>query len=186
MRRFSAAVLLSVLAIPPPGAIADEGANASGDAAKPADSSAPIPTTSEEIVYALGARVGGLFVPGGVLSPFLQQYSALDSGSGAIQFTRRKGTLDIVLSLDFSWYNPPDGNWLGANKDPALDTHYVQFHHLSMLSLDVAFLWHHDVLPWLAILVGGGVGLGVVLGDIWLINGSTCTAANAGDPTQCH
>jgi hypothetical protein len=138
--------------------------------------------------YAAGLRVRGLFVPGFLLSPFLQQYQALNSLSVGGEFVRRKGELDIVVSLDLSFYSPPDGNWLGANKDPTVDTHYVHMQNLDFLSVDVAFIWNHDLLPWLGVMVGGGVGLGVVLGDVYLINNASglCNAANAGDPSQCH
>jgi hypothetical protein len=117
----------------------------------------------------------------------LQQYTTLSSGGFGAEFIRRKGTLDIVLSLDFSFYSPPDGNYLGANKQVDLDTHYTQFRGLNFLSLDVGFLWVHDLASWLAIMIGGGVGIGLVLGDIFVINnGNQCNASNVGDPKQCY
>ena len=151
--------------------------------------SAPVPTSdSNRVLYALGLRGRYLAVPGFMLDPFLLHHTELHSGGVGLEFTRRKGQLDIVLSLDFSWYNPPNGNFLGKNKDPALDSHYTEFRGLSFLSLDVAFIWVHDLAPWIAIMLGGGVGIGVVFGDIWTINNSSqvCTRDNAGDPSKCY
>jgi len=166
--------------------------SAAGEPPKKADSSSPIPTDDEQLIYALGLRARYLAVPGFMLSPFLQQFTTLSSGGFGIEGIRRKGTLDIVLSLDFSFYSPPDGNYLGANKDPAFDTHYTQFRGLNFLALDVSFFWVHDLTSWLAIMIGGGVGIGLVLGDIYLINnsgpqdGGGCAASNAGNPKQCY
>jgi hypothetical protein len=151
-------------------------------------SSAPISTDDGRTLYALGVR-GRLFLaPGWMLAPFLDQYNAVTRGSIGLEFTRRRGTFDVVTSLDFTWMSPADGNFLGAGKDPTLDTHYVEFRGFNFLSLDVSFYYHHEVTRWLEVLVGGGIGLGLVLGDIDDINGSSqvCTAANRGDPSKCY
>jgi hypothetical protein len=147
----------------------------------------PIPTSDDQVLWGLALQGHGVFVPGFLLAPFLDQYNTLYSGGFAVQGIRRKGTLDIVLSLDFSFYTPSDGNWRGAGKDPSLDTHYTQFHNLNFLALDVVFLYTHDLTSWLAIQVGGGVGLGVVFGEIDVINATgDCTGPNGADLTKCH
>ncbi len=191
------AILALALAAAAPASFADEApttpattpaAGETAPAAKKEDTTSPIPTSDEQVLYALGLRARYLSVPGFMLAPFLQQYTTLSSGGFGAEFIRRKGTLDIVLSLDFSFYSPPDGNYLGANKDPSLDTHYTQFRGLNFLSLDVGFIWVHDLANWLAIMIGGGVGIGVVLGDIFVVNNSQtlCNATNAGDPSKCY
>jgi hypothetical protein len=163
-------------------------------AAKPAPKealpkeTAPIPSTDERVLYAVGLRVRYLTVPGWLLAPFLDQHTSLNSASLAGEFVRRKGNLDITVSLDLGFYSPTDGNYLGSGKNPNLDTHYVQFRNLDFLSLDVSFYWVHDFLPWLALTLGGGVGIGIVFGDVFVVNNSqtVCNAANAGDPNSCY
>jgi hypothetical protein len=155
---------------------------------KPSD---PIPTDDERVLYALGVRGRYLSVPGFLLSPWLQNFQELNSGSVGVEFTRRKGTLDIVFSLDFGWYTPGGGgtNWLANPPDHTamLDTHYTEFHNLSFLSADVGFFWNKDLTKWLGFTIGGGVGIGVVLGDIWIINSSTaCTPGNVSNTDLCH
>ncbi len=184
------------LALPAARAVAQEPGDAPADAPAAAphherlldeNPTAPVPTSSEQVLWALGLQGHGVFVPGWLLGSFLDQYSALNSGGFALQGIRRKGTFDIVLTLDFSFYSPPDGNWRGAGKDPSLDTHYTEFHNLNFLSADVTFLYTHDLASWVAIQVGGGVGLGVVFGDVWTINNSpNCSAQNATDTSLCH
>jgi hypothetical protein len=177
---------------------ADEAPPPSGEAAPAAQpaapketapkETAPIPVTDERVLYAAGLHLHYLGVPGWLLSPFLDQHTSLNSLGFGGQFVRRKGNLDIVLSLDFGFYSPNDGNYLGSGKNPNLDTHYVHFNNLNFLSADVSFYWVHDFLPWLALTLGGGVGIGVVLGDVFVVNNSNavCSQANAGDPNQCY
>lgn len=139
--------------------------------------------------YQLGARVRGLFVTNLMLSPYLGAGTgtSMESWSVGLELTYRKPSYDIVTSLDFSWLDVHDGNYLGAGHDPSLDTHYVQFRNLSFLSADVSIIGYHKFLPWLELRYGGGLGIGWVPGDVLLTNnGPQCTAANAKDEKQCY
>src|SRR5437867_8902734 len=71
----------------------------------------PIPTSDERVLYGLGAYGYMLIVPGWLLDPFLKAHTELLSGGAGLQFFRRKGTFNVALSLDFGWYNAPDGNY---------------------------------------------------------------------------
>lgn len=154
-----------------------------------APAEAPIAATDERPHYALGVYGHGVFAPSGMLSPFLSANSgSVSTGALGAHFTRRKGSLDVVISMDFGWYSPPDGNFLGAGKDAKLDTHYVQFRGLNVFSADVSFYYNHDLGSRVGLFLGGGIGLGAVLGDVYVINNSetVCTADNAGDPSKCY
>lgn len=153
-----------------------------------ADDASPISVDDQRRHFAVGARGRLLMIPGWMLDSFLTHHTELVSGSTALEFIVRKGPLDIVTSLDASFYNLPSGNFLAAGKDPRLDTHYMEFRGLTQVSLDVAFIYRAEITRWAEFLVGGGVGLGLVLGDVWLINNSdqVCTADNAGDASKCH
>jgi hypothetical protein len=139
--------------------------------------------------YALGWRLRYIFVPNTFFQPYLQNSTQMNSVSTAMEFIYRKDTYDVVTSLDFSYLNVDDGNWLSNNHDPSLDTHYLQFRNLSFLSVDVSIIGHHTWAgaPWFELRYGAGVGLGVVFGDVLTTNnGTQCTAANAGDTNQCY
>jgi hypothetical protein len=139
--------------------------------------------------YQLGARVRGIFVTTAMMSPWLNAGTgtSMESWSVGLEFIYRKPTFDVVTSLDFSWLDVHDGNYLGAGHDPSLDTHYVQFRNLSFVSADVAIIGYHKFLPWLELRYGGGLGIGVVPGDVLLTNnGTQCTQANAKDESQCY
>lgn len=139
--------------------------------------------------YQLGARVRGIFVTNAMMSPFLAAGTgtSMESWSLGLEFTYRRPSFDVVTSLDFSWLDVHDGNYLGAGHDPSQDTHYVQFRNLSFLSADVSIIGYHKFLPWLELRYGGGLGLGWVPGDVLLTNnGPQCTTANAKDESQCY
>ncbi len=137
--------------------------------------------------FALGARVRGLFITPAMVAPFLPAATTLASASLGVEFIYRKPSYDVVTSLDFSFTTPSDGNFLGVNHDPSVDTHFVHFDNLNFISADVSIIGHHWFTDWFELRYGAGVGLGVVLGDVYLINNSSsCTLANAGDISQCH
>ena len=58
---------------------------------------------------------------------------------------------------------------------------------LSSLSADVSLIGHWNLASWFELRFGAGLGVGYVFGDIYQItNNSGCTAANAGDSTNCY
>lgn len=166
------------------------GQRAAGEPAPPGAMPPKANLEAPEQKYALGWRIRYIFAPNTFFQPYLQASTQMNSVSTAIEFIYRKSdSYDIVTSLDFSYLNVDDGNWLANNHDPSLDTHYVQFRNLSFLSADVSIIGHHTWAgaPWFELRYGAGIGLGVVFGDVLLTNNSTaCTAANASDIRQCH
>lgn len=171
-----------------PNQAASETASKDKAVAAPRDATAPISTDDPRVLYVLGAHGRLVTVPGWTLGGFLAQHTELTSGSVGLDFTRRKGRFDIILSLDFGFYSLGNGNYLSDSNNAAVDTHYTQFNNLNFLSVDVSFMWQRDLTRWLAFTVGGGIGLGVVLGDVYIINNSqtVCTAANAGNTQECY
>jgi hypothetical protein len=139
--------------------------------------------------YALGARVRGVFVPRSFFSPYLDAATSMESASLGLEFIYRKATYDVVASLDFMFLPLKSGNWLAKGNPPGLDTHYLEFDNLNFLSTDVSIIGHHTwaSVPWLELRYGAGVGLGLVLGDVWMINnGMQCTLANVENTSQCY
>jgi hypothetical protein len=140
-----------------------------------------------DVSYGVGLQVRGIFVPSWFLKLFLENSTALNSASIGAEFIRRKGNFDLIASMNFGFYSPPDGNYLGRGKAPAVDTDYVQFRNLNVLAFGVTFIWHHDFLKWLSLVYGAGLGFGVVLGDIYRIsNGTGGCITNSSDTSQCY
>jgi hypothetical protein len=138
--------------------------------------------------YSLGAYVRGIFAPNGLFSPFLQSATSMESASVGLSFTYHRGRhYDVVTSLDFSFIDVHDGNFLSNDHDASLDTHFLQFRNLNFLSADVSIIGHSGITRWLEIRYGAGLGIGVVLGDVLTTNDfGGCTAQNAGNLAACH
>ena len=78
------------------------------------------------------------------------------------------------------------GNYLGK-ATIRRKTHYIVFDKLSSLSLDASLIGHWNLTPWMEIRVGGGLGIGVVFGNLYQItDNSGCTLQNANDPSNCY
>src|SRR5206468_8022568 len=71
--------------------------------------------------YQLGARVRGIFATHAMLSPYLaaDTGTSMESYAVGLEFIYRKPKYDIVTSLDFSFLDVHDGNFLGAGHDAA-------------------------------------------------------------------
>src|SRR3954451_3929976 len=168
----------------PPGGIADEPGT---PASKPVKLDASPP--SELGTHQLGVRARYIFVTKAMLSPYFNANTGtqMNSWSLGLEYVYRKPGkhYDIVTSLDFSWLDVEDGNYLGSGHDPALDTHYTQFRNLSFVSADVSIIGWHKFADWFELRYGGGLGIGYVPGDVLITTNAGCTSANASDPTKC-
>ena len=144
-------------------------------------------TGAPKVSYGAGMHLRGLFVPTWFLNMFLDASTPLNSVALGGEFVRRKGDFDIVASMNFGFYSPENGNYLGNGKNPAIDTDYIEFRGLNLLAFDVAFIGHHYFLPWLSMIYGAGLGFGIVLGDIYRIsNGPQCTHENVSGTGECY
>jgi hypothetical protein len=180
-----------------PAAPSDEPAVPSDEPAAPSSTSdepeAPLaqvtatapPAAEPEVQYGLGVHLRGIFVPTWLLNLFLDASTPLNSAAVGAEFVRRKGEFDIIGSIDFGFYSPRDGNYLGNGDDPATETDYLHFDGLNALGFSVHFIKHEEILPWLSFVWGGGVGLAVVLGDIFRASSAGCNEGNLDDLDAC-
>ena len=146
------------------------------------------------VSYGVGLTGRGIFVPFWFLEMFLDAGTALYSGAMGAEFVRRKGNFDLVASINFNFYSPPDGNFLGKGKDED-DIDYIVFDNLNVLSFEVDFVWHHNFTKWLSLVYGAGLGFGIVLGDVLRTSvnaqrlprfGDYCVGANKNDLSKCN
>jgi hypothetical protein len=170
----------------PPGGISDDaappGSKSPSHTASPADD-------GDVGKHQIGVRARYIFVTKAMLGLYFANNTGtqMNSWSVGMEYVyRRPGkSYDIVTSLDFSWLDVDDGNFLGSGHDPTTDTHYTQFKNLSFISADVSIIGFHKFAPWFELRYGGGLGIGYAPGDVLLTTNAGCTAANATDTTKC-
>ncbi len=141
-----------------------------------------------DVSYGAGFSFRGIFIPTWFLNLFLDASTSLNSVALGGEFIRRKGNFDLVASVNLGFYSPSDGNYLGNGKKPEIDTDYVQFRGLNLLSFEAAFVGHQEILPWLSMVYGAGLGLGIVLGNIYRISNyeNNCHGDNVSDLGTCN
>jgi hypothetical protein len=144
-------------------------------------------TRAPNVSYGLGVRWGWVSVPKWMLNLFTKKNVPLSTfNSFGVEFLRRKGEFDFLLSLAYQDMSPPDGNWLGRGHDADVDTDYVQFKGLGLVGVDASFVWHSYLSDWFGLHYGAGLGIGVVTGKILRTSNAGCTEGNAGNLADCH
>jgi hypothetical protein len=153
-------------------------------------SSASADEDPSDAKYALGARIRGVFLPSSMIGLVAQTSSSLTSIAGGAEFIVRKPRYDVVTSLDLMFLDLSDANFLANGRDPAQDTHFVSFGSfgaLDFVSMDVSIVGHTAVTRWLELRYGAGVGLGLIVGDVHVINdGRQCTSLNFTNVGKCY
>lgn len=172
-------------AAPTPTALAD-----GGDVGPVVVAGVPMVDASVQAVtparWGVGARLRLTSVPKWFMGLALDESVPLTSYTAGIEFFRRSGNLDVVMGLAYQSLSPNAGNWLGKNDNPAQDTDYVQFDGLAAWSFDVAFIMHTEFTRHVGIHYGGGVGIGVINGQVLRTsNGSPGCVSSPGDPSRC-
>lgn len=165
-----------------------------------ADETAPPKVANEPPAaqYGVGLDYQFLIVPQFFLKAFLRAAKSDDHnlyrhGFGA-HFIRRKGNLDMIVRVMFGFMmsEDDDGNWLGRGHGFD-EVDYTEFHDLNFLWADISFIYNWEVARNLYVGLGGGIGLGWVMGDIYTTEsytngtvGNPCTSSNFDDCSQCH
>ncbi len=168
------------------------------EAPAPAESAPPAATVAtageqlaprpprNDIAWGVALRARYVSVPGWLLGFFTKHNMPLGTfGHYGIEGFRRGGHFQVTLGLSYQNMSPPDGNWLGKDRDPTVDTRLLRFRGLSLYSADVAFTGQGMLSSWFGLHAGAGLGLAVVHGSIYVDVSEGCTDANIGDLNQC-
>jgi len=154
-------------------------------ATEPGTEAAAAPDTEETVtaapakpdlnaaMYGMAFRFRWVSVPGWFLDLFTKKNVALSSYSWAVEGYRRKHdkddpnrTWELVVGIGYQNMSPPDGYWLGKNKDPAMDADMVQMRDFSLVTMDAAFISRQYFHRYFGIHYGAGLGLAIVRGKI--------------------
>ena len=149
---------------------------------------APNGAPTRQPPHALALRARWVTVPSWQLLPYTDARTSLDGGwSVGLEYLYLRNTFDVVVSVDYSWLNAQNGNFLAKGHDPRIDTHFIAFDRLGSISADVSIIGHWNLTPWMEFRIGAGLGLGVVLGEIYQITSNTdCSLDNVGDLSKCY
>jgi len=140
---------------PPPGGL-------SGVIEAPADRPEPTPAARE--VAAVVAHARWATMPGAILELIFSEHQPIVSASLGVAY--EWGDLDSAMwsvELDWTTLVPEAGNWLEVSTPPPGASYAESGLHL--LSIDATYRRQFRLTEGFRALVGGGLGLGVLLGD---------------------
>lgn len=123
-----------------------------------------------ENAYQVVGRFRTVGIPNFLLNTFYDRHSAnwrdgQKNFAYGLEFVWRKiGAFELSVAAEYANLRMPQAWWKEADKaDSAAD--YVDF-DLGLASLVFSGYWYWDVQKWFSPYVGGGLGLGMVLGDV--------------------
>ena len=125
-------------------------------------------TDGPSSIFVLTPRIRAIGMPGFIWDLFLDRHSTHWEGqtnlSYGLEFILRKPSYDLVFNADYTDYSQPD-DWFLEKDDPARKADLTSF-PLEIVSLTVGVKWFFDISPVFGLFVGGGLGAGVVLGEV--------------------
>jgi hypothetical protein len=127
-----------------------------------------------EVEYGIGVRARSVWVPRSVLELFLERAAggAHDYGLG-VDLTRRRGSTELQLGLEYEKITVGEGVWInkGDNVATGDEADYVlspghSGHSLGWFTVEFTFLNHAEINKTFAVRYGGGLGLGIITGEL--------------------
>ena len=163
-------------------------------AAIPTKSAAADPEPGETPVeFGLGVRLRSVWVPKSVLQLFLDRAAggAQNYGFG-VDLTRRRGSTELQLGFEYERINVGQGVWINKGDDVAAgdEADYVlgpkdSGHQLGWFTVEFTFLNHAEITRSIAVRYGGGIGVGIVRGELDHYNIICVNATNASPEPGC-
>lgn len=147
-------------------------------AANPSDARCPASAgDASEVEYGVGVRLRSVWVPKAVLQLFVERSAggAQNFGFG-VDLSRRRGNTELQLGLEYERINIGQGVWINSGENVATgdEADYVlgpdsttgSGKQFGWFTLEFTFLNHAEITKWLAVRYGGGLGLGILIGEI--------------------
>ncbi|HEY4238432.1 MAG TPA: hypothetical protein VGM88_01410 [Kofleriaceae bacterium] len=126
------------------------------------------------VEYGVGVRLRSVYVPKSILELFLDRAAggAHNYGVG-VDLTRRRGNLELQLGFEYEKLTVGEGVWInkGDNVAQGDEADYVlspdhSGNHLGWITAEFTFINHTPINKYVSFRYGGGLGLGVILGEL--------------------
>lgn len=160
-----------------------EGYQPAPDSREDAPKAKPIKLTDPEAAkHGVGLRLRYVFVPKGLVELFLEEApSGMGNGGFGLDYVYRKKEFEFSAGFEYDGLAPDDGFYVERGGSPRElgTTDFVEFEDLSWITIDAAFVWHKPLSELVSLRYGGGIGFGIVRGEVLETD-----AACIGDDTQ--
>jgi hypothetical protein len=131
-------------------------------------------TPVDPVEYGVGVRARSVWVPKAVLELFVDRAAggAQNFGLG-VDLTRRRGTTELQLGFEWERVNVGQGVWINRGENVAAgdEADFVlgpkaSGHQLSWFTVEFTFINHAEINKTFAVRYGGGLGLGILIGEL--------------------
>jgi hypothetical protein len=141
--------------------------------ADPTEETEATPRDAAAIEYGVGIRARSVWLPKAILELFVERSAggAQNYGFG-LDLTRRRGTLELQLGFEYEHVNVGQGVWIKKGEDVTVnEADYVlspedSGNQLSWFTVEFTFLNHTELSKVIALRYGGGLGIGILLGEL--------------------
>jgi len=153
----------------------DEGQPSADTTGSPTEPVAPV-AAEAPIEYGVGLRIRNVRVPKSIIELFVESAPGGASNLGlGVELTRRRGTVEIQLGLEFENITPTEGPWINKNEPvPQNEADYLlepdhapNGEKLGWFTIEFSFLNHAVINKNFSIRYGGGAGLGILTGNLY-------------------
>ena len=125
--------------------------------------------SEDKVKHGVGLRLRYVFVPKGLVELFMEHAASGVSQTGfGLDYVRRKKNFEFSVGFEYDKLSPDDGYYVerGGNPQQAGTTDYIEFDGLSWYTIDASVMYHQPLTPMISLRYGGGLGFGIVTGDI--------------------
>lgn len=160
----------------------------------PTEPVAPV-AAEAPIEYGVGLRIRNVRVPKAILELFVESVPGGASNLGlGVELTRRRGTVEIQLGLEFEHITPAEGTWINKNEPVPLNEadflvapDHANDEKLGWFTIEFSFLNHAVINKYFSVRYGGGAGLGILTGNLYRYDVQCApTATNANPEPGCR
>lgn len=126
-------------------------------------------TSTNKVKHGVGLRLRYIFVPKGLIELFMEEASSGVSQPGfGLDYVRRKKNFEFSVGFEYDNLSPEDGYFVerGGNPLQAGTTDFIRFDGLSWFTIDASIVYHQPLSSLISLRYGGGLGFGIVRGDI--------------------
>lgn len=147
----------------------------------------------DEVDFGVGVRLRSIWLPRSILELFVTRAAggAHNYGIG-VDLTRRRGTTELQLGFEYEHINIGQGVYINKGDDVAAgdEADYVlgpdaARHQFGWFTIEFTFLNHAEINKTFSIRYGGGIGLGILTGEIDHYNILCTSATNSAPEPGC-
>jgi hypothetical protein len=145
--------------------------------------------------YGVGIRLRNVRAPRALIELFGVERATGASNFGfGVDLVRRRGTVEIQLGFEYEHVQPDEGVFINSGENVAAGneadyivspSHNPNNASLGWFTIEFTFLNHAEINKYLSFRYGGGVGLGIVTGELWHYNVICVGATNSNPEPGC-